>query len=39
MVEQIYPVPEAVKKRALIDEAKYEAMYARSIEDNEGFWA
>ncbi len=39
MVEQVYPVPEAVKKRALIDEAEYEAMYARSIEDNEGFWA
>jgi acetyl-CoA synthetase len=39
MAEQIYPVPEEVKKRALIDEAKYEAMYARSIEDNEGFWA
>ncbi|MDH3305481.1 MAG: acetate--CoA ligase [Gammaproteobacteria bacterium] len=39
MAEQIYPVPEAVKERALIDEARYEAMYARSIEDNEGFWA
>ena len=39
MVEQVYPVPEAVQKRALIDAAKYEAMYARSVEDNEGFWA
>ena len=39
MVNEIYPVPDAVKKRALIDEAQYEAMYARSVEDNEGFWA
>ncbi|MBT8110547.1 MAG: acetate--CoA ligase [Gammaproteobacteria bacterium] len=39
MVEQIYPVTEAVKKRALIDEAEYEAMYARSVADNESFWA
>ena len=39
MVNEIYPVPDAVKKRALIDEAQYEAMYTRSVEDNEGFWA
>ncbi len=39
MAEQIYPVPAEVKERALIDEARYEAMYKRSIEDNEGFWA
>ena len=39
MVKQIYPVSEAVKKRALIDEAQYEEMYVRSIEDNEDFWA
>ncbi len=39
MANEIYPVPDAVKKRALIDEAQYESMYARSIEDNEGFWA
>jgi len=39
MVNEIYPVPDSVKKRALIDEAQYEAMYARSVEDNEGFWA
>ena len=36
---QVYPVPESVKKRALIDAAGYEAMYARSVEDNEAFWA
>ncbi len=39
MAEQIYPVPAEVKERALIDEARYEAMYKRSIEDNEDFWA
>ncbi len=39
MANEIYPVPDAVKKRALIDEAQYESMYARSVEDNEGFWA
>jgi acetyl-CoA synthetase len=39
METQLYPVPEAVKDRALIDKAGYEAMYARSVEDNEGFWA
>jgi acetyl-CoA synthetase len=39
MDTQIYPVPEAAKERALIDKAGYEEMYARSIEDNEAFWA
>ncbi len=39
MANEIYPVPDAVAKQALIDEAKYEAMYKRSVEDNEGFWA
>jgi acetyl-CoA synthetase len=38
-MDNIYPVPEAVKERALIDKAGYEEMYARSVEDNEGFWA
>ena len=39
METQIYPVPDATKNRALIDKARYEEMYARSIDDNEGFWA
>jgi len=38
MAEQFYPVPEAVKERALIDEAGYDEVYKRSVEDNEGFW-
>ena len=32
------PSPE-IKKTALIDEATYERMYRRSVEDPEGFWA
>jgi len=39
MDSNIYPVPEATRKRTLIDEARYEEMYARSVSDNEGFWA
>ena len=39
MDTQIYPVPEATKERALIDEARYKEMYAQSVNDNEGFWA
>ncbi len=35
----IYPVNDEVRERALIDAAGYEEMYARSVEDNEGFWA
>ena len=39
METQVYPVPAATKERALIDKTGYEKMYARSIEDNEAFWA
>ncbi len=39
MDTQVYPVPEAVKKRALIDKTRYEEMYAQSVNDNEAFWA
>jgi acetyl-CoA synthetase len=35
----IHKVSEDVAARALIDKAKYEEMYARSVTDNEGFWA
>jgi acetyl-CoA synthetase len=38
-MSELYPVDEASKARALIDEKKYAEMYSRSIEDNEGFWA
>ena len=39
MDTQIYPVPDSVRSRALIDDAGYREMYARSIDDNEAFWA
>ena len=39
MENHVYPVPDATKERTLIDEARYEEMYTRSVEDNEGFWA
>ena len=39
METQIYPVPDATKDRALIDKARYEEMYAKSVDDNEAFWA
>src|SRR5579872_3074540 len=38
MSEELIPVPEAWRRRAFIDRAKYEAMYAQSIRDPEGFW-
>ena len=38
-MSQIYPVDPAVSARALIDESGYDEMYARSVNDNEAFWA
>jgi len=38
MAEKIYDVPADWKKRAFIDDAKYQAMYAQSIKDPDGFW-
>ncbi len=37
--EKIYPVPAAWKKRAYVDRAGYDAMYRRSIDDPDAFWA
>ena len=34
----LYPVSDAWKKRALVDAAEYEDMYARSVADPAGFW-
>jgi len=36
---ELFPVPEAVAKRAWADSAKYQEMYRRSVDDPEGFWA
>jgi acetyl-CoA synthetase len=39
MSNDVFPVPEAIARSAHCDEARYHAMYRRSIEDPEGFWA
>jgi acetyl-CoA synthetase len=39
MSEKIYDVPADWQKRALVDDAKYQEMYTRSIKDPNGFWA
>ena len=38
MSQAIYPVPETWAKDALIDDARYQAMYAQSLADPETFW-
>ncbi|SFF93859.1 hypothetical protein SAMN05518801_1041, partial [Novosphingobium sp. CF614] len=38
MANAVYPVPAMWAEKALIDEARYEEMYARSLGDPEGFW-
>jgi acetyl-CoA synthetase len=39
MSEQVYEVPAEWSKRAYADDARYLAMYERSIKDPNGFWA
>jgi acetyl-CoA synthetase len=36
--ETLIPVPAEIAKAAWADDAKYQEMYARSVEDPEGFW-
>jgi acetyl-CoA synthetase len=38
MSDTLIPVPDEWRKRAFVDRAKYEEMYARSIKDPDGFW-
>ncbi|WP_421854334.1 acetate--CoA ligase [Novosphingobium sp.] len=38
MSQTIYPVPENWAKGALIDETRYQAMYARSLAEPDAFW-
>jgi acetyl-CoA synthetase len=38
MSDAIYPVPAAWAEGALIDAARYQAMYARSVAEPEAFW-
>ncbi|HHC72940.1 MAG TPA: acetyl-coenzyme A synthetase, partial [Thiotrichales bacterium] len=37
--EKVYPVPPEFAAQAHIDEATYGAMYQRSVDDPDGFWA
>ena len=39
MSEKVYPVPAEWAKRAFVDDARYHAMYRRSVNDPDGFWA
>ncbi len=36
---EIYPIPEFMAERCFINNEQYEAMYQRSIEDGDAFWA
>ncbi len=38
MSGEVFPVPASVAKAALVDDAAYQAMYRRSVEDPDGFW-
>jgi len=38
-MSQVYPVTEFMAERTFINNDQYEAMYERSIEDPDGFWA
>jgi len=38
MSDKMYPVPSAWASRAWLDDAKYQALYKRSVEDPSGFW-
>lgn len=37
--QKVYPVPPEAASKAHIDSDKYQAMYERSVNDPEGFWA
>ena len=38
MSDKVYAVPAEWAKRAYVDDAKYRAMYERSLSDPDGFW-
>ena len=39
MSDKVYDVPAEWAKRAWVNEAKYQEMYKRSVDDPQGFWA
>ena len=38
MSENVFPVPADIAASALVDDAKYKAMYEQSVKDPNGFW-
>ncbi len=38
MSENVFPVPAQIAAAALVDDAKYKAMYEQSVKDPNGFW-
>ena len=38
MSDELFPVPADFATKAWVDEAKYKAMYEKSVKDPEGFW-
>jgi acetyl-CoA synthetase len=38
-VSELYPVPDNIKARTLMDEATYQRLYNQSVEDPDSFWA
>ena len=38
MSENVFPVPAKIAAEALVDDAKYKAMYEQSVKDPDGFW-
>jgi acetyl-CoA synthetase len=38
-MSKVYGIPASLAESAIIDEKRYESLYAQSVEDNEGFWA
>jgi acetyl-CoA synthetase len=39
MTGNVYPVPDSWRGKAWIDAKRYDEMYARSVQDPNGFWA
>ncbi|MDR3494245.1 MAG: acetate--CoA ligase [Ancalomicrobiaceae bacterium] len=39
MTETVFPVPATIAASAHVDDAKYQALYRRSVDDPRGFWA
>jgi len=38
-VSELYPVPDNIKARTLMDEATYQRLYNQSVDDPDSFWA